>query len=230
MTEKLTCFLPCRAGSRRVVRKNIKPFAGFDFGLIQVKLRQLLAAELIDEVVLSTNDADILAFAESLNEPRLRLHKRVENLASSETSTDQLVAHALELIPDGHIIWTHVTSPFINEKHYDQVIRIYFDQLKKGYDSLMTTTAIYGFLWQDEQPMNYERSAEKWPRTQTLEAVHEVNSGAFLAHDTIYRELNDRIGERPYLCELGKFIGYDIDWPEDFMIAECMAEKGLAAV
>lgn len=213
-----------------MARKNIKPFAGFDSGLIQVKLRQLLSVEMIDEVVLSTNDADILAFAESLNEPRLLLHKRVENLASSETSTDQLVAHALELIPDGHILWTHVTSPFITEKHYDEVIRIYFDQLEKGYDSLMTTTAIHSFLWQDEEPMNYDRSAEKWPRTQTLKAVHEVNSGIFLAPSTIYRELDDRIGQRPYLYELNKVTSYDIDWPEDFIIAECIAEKGLAAI
>lgn len=229
MTEKVTCFLPCRAGSQRIVRKNIKPFAGFEFGLIQVKLHQLLSAELIDEVVLSTNDTDILAFAESLNEPQLRLHKRVENLAASETSTDQLVAHALDLIPGGHILWTHVTSPFITEKHYDRVIRVYFDQLEKGYDSLMTTTAIHAFLWQAGQPMNYDRSAEKWPRTQTLEPVHEVNSGAFLAPCTVYRELDDRIGQRPYLYELDRFTSYDIDWPEDFMIAECMAEKGLAA-
>ena len=65
MTDKVTCFLPCRAGSQRVVRKNIKPFAGYEHGLIQIKLRQLLASERIDEVVLTTNDADILYYAES---------------------------------------------------------------------------------------------------------------------------------------------------------------------
>lgn len=148
-------------------------------------------------------------------------------MSSSDTSTDQLVAHALELIPDGHILWTHVTSPFITEKHYDQIIRAYFDELARGYDSLMTTTAIHGFLWQDEKPMNYDRSVEKWPRTQTLKAVHEVNSGVFLASTSIYSNLDDRIGERPYLYELDKLTSLDIDWPEDFMIAECMAEKGL---
>lgn len=227
MTDKVTCFLPCRAGSQRVVRKNIKPFAGYENGLIQIKLRQLLAAEEIDEVVLTTNDADILAYAESLDESRLRLHRRVEELSSSATSTDQLVAHALELIPEGHILWTHVTSPFITAKHYDEVIRIYREQREQGYDSLMTTTAIHGFLWQDEQPMNYDRTIEKWPRTQTLAPVHEVNSGAFLAPADLYRELDDRIGRRPYLYAMDKFISFDIDWPEDFVIAECLVEKGL---
>ncbi|CAM3611261.1 cytidylyltransferase domain-containing protein [Halomonas lysinitropha] len=230
MTDKVTCFLPCRAGSQRVVRKNIKPFAGYEFGLIQVKLRQLLAAELIDEVVLTTNDADILAFAESLQEPRLRLHRRVEELSSGATSTDQLVAHAFDLIPEGHILWTHVTSPFITGKHYDQVIRVYFDQLHRGYDSLMTTTAIHGFLWQDQNPMNYDREIEKWPRTQTMKPVHEVNSGAFLAPADLYRDLDDRIGRRPYLYELDKFTSFDIDWFEDFVVAECLVEKGLVTI
>ena len=227
MTDKVTCFLPCRAGSQRVVRKNIKPFAGYEHGLIEIKLRQLLAAEGVDEVVLTTNDADILAYAESLDEPRLRLHRRVEALSSSATSTDQLVAHALELIPDGHILWTHVTSPFITAKHYDAVIRAYREQREQGYDSLMTTTAIHGFLWQDEQPLNYDRTIEKWPRTQTLPPVHEVNSGAFLAPADLYRELDDRIGRRPYLYAMDKFTSFDIDWPEDFVIAECLVEKGL---
>lgn len=227
MSNKVTCFLPCRAGSQRVVRKNIKPFASYEHGLIEIKLRQLLAAEGIDEVVLTTNDADILAYAESLDEPRLRLHRRVEELSSSATSTDQLVAHALELIPEGHILWTHVTSPFITAKHYDEVIQAYREQREQGYDSLMTTTGIHGFLWQDEQPMNYDRTIEKWPRTQTLAPVHEVNSGAFLAPAALYRELDDRIGRRPYLYAMDKFTSFDIDWPEDFVIAECLVEKGL---
>ena len=230
MTEKVSCFLPCRAGSQRVARKNIKPFAGYEHGLIQIKLRQLLASELIDEVVLSTNDADILAYAESLQDSRLRLHHRVDALACSVTSTDRLVAHALELIPEGHILWTHVTSPFITEKHYDQVVRVYLDQLHRSYDSLMTTTVIHGFLWQDEHPMNYDRSIEKWPRTQTLKPVHEINSGIFLASASIYRDLDDRIGQRPYLYELDKFTSFDIDWPEDFVIAECLVERDLVTL
>lgn len=227
MTEKVTSFLPCRAGSQRVVRKNIKPFASYKHGLIEIKLHQLLAAEGIDEVVLTTNDADLLAYAESLDEPRLRLHRRAEELSSSATSTDQLVAHALELIPEGHILWTHVTSPFITAAHYDDVIRAYWEKREQGYDSLMTTTANHGFLWQDEQPMNYDRTIEKWPRTQTLAPVHEVNSGAFLAPADLYRELDDRIGRRPYLYLMDKFTSFDIDWPEDFVIAECLVEKGL---
>ena len=230
MNEKITCFLPCRKGSQRVLRKNIKPFAGAAFGLIEVKLKQLLSSRLIDEVLLSTNDEEIMDYVDSLNEERLKVYQREEALASSETSTDQLVDYALSLIPQGDILWTHVTSPFITGECYDEIIRCYQVKRKEGYDSLMTTTELHGFLWQEGKPMNYDRQIEKWPRTQTLKPVHEVNSGVFLAPAEVYKHQDDRIGQRPYLYTLDKLIGYDIDWPEDFVIAECMAEKRLVVL
>lgn len=225
--EKTTCFLPCRKGSERIPNKNIKPFGGHNFGLIEIKLNQLLEADAIDAIVLSTNDDSILDYASSLQNGKIKLHKRREDLSSSQTSTDQLVAHALELIGQGNILWTHVTSPFLTANHYNEIVQVHNDKLLEGYDSLMTTNLLHGFLWQHGEAMNYDRSVEKWPRTQTLAPVHEVNSGVFLAHASIYRELDDRIGRRPYLHPLGKLVSHDIDWPEDFTIAECLVEKGL---
>jgi CMP-N-acetylneuraminic acid synthetase len=230
MTTKVTCFLPCRRGSQRVPRKNIKPFAKYESGLVELKLSQLDQAKEIDEIVLSTNDTDILEYASTLNFPKLRVHQRADVLASSTTSTDALVAHALDLIPEGEILWTHVTSPFINAQYYDEVVRSYREKLAVGYDSLMTVTELYGFLWQHGHPMNYDRHHEKWPRTQTLTPIHEVNSGVFLASNKVYRDLNDRIGEHPYLHVLDKLVSHDIDWFEDFVVAECMVEKGLVSL
>ncbi|WOI38075.1 acylneuraminate cytidylyltransferase family protein [Alteromonas sp. CI.11.F.A3] len=227
MMNKVTCFLPCRRGSQRVAKKNIKPFAGFNFGLIEVKLKQLLETPNIDEVVLSTNDAEILAYVERFNTKNLRIHCRADELSSSDTSTDELVAHALDLIPDGHILWTHVTSPFINSEIYSDIIEKYKMVLESGNDSLMTTTKIHGFLWKNGEPLNYCRETEKWPRTQTIDPVDEVNSGAFLASSRIYKELGDRIGNKPYLYNLDRLTSHDIDWPEDFVIAECMVKEGI---
>ncbi len=190
----------------------------------------MLGSEAIDEVVLSTDDAEILGYGDSLNEPRLRIHRRIESLSSNTTSTDQLVAHVLDLVSEGHVLWTHVTSPFITAKHYDEIIRAYLEMRGVGYDSLMTTTEIHGFLWMDGRPINYDRNDEKRPRTQTLDAVHEINSGAFIASVDVYRELNERIGRRPYLYAMEKLEGFDIDWPEDLMIAECLLKNALVKI
>jgi len=224
----ITAFLPCRKGSQRVPKKNIKPFAGYDFGLIQIKLQQLIDAKNINKILLSTNDTEILDYASSLNNSKIVCHHRSEYLATSETSTDGLVGHALDLIPEGHILWTHVTSPFVNGQLYDHIIAKYKTVLHEGYDSLMTTNLIHGFIWNDNQPINYDRSKEKWPRTQTLEPLHEVNSAVFLSTCTNYQKLNDRIGNKPFLFPLDKIQGFDIDWEDDFEIAQAIVKTGLS--
>lgn len=220
-------FLPCRAGSERVPKKNIKPFSIFKNGLIEVKLKQLIGCSLIDKIILSTNDIEILDYANSLKNDKISTHQRESSLCSSTTSTDELVAHAISLIPKGHILWTHVTSPFINSTVYEEIILNYYQSLANGYDSLMTITELRAFLWQNDEPYNYDRTKEKWPRTQTIKPIQEINSGAFLASADIYRKCNDRIGTKPLLYPLERLISHDIDWPDDFILAESIADKGI---
>jgi len=94
----------------------------------------------------------------------------------------------------------------------------------------MTTNLIHGFLWNEQGPINYDRTKEKWPRTQTIEPIHEINSAVFLANSRIYEKLNDRIGNNPYLYPLDKIRGFDIDWEDDFKIAEAMRIAKVAQV
>lgn len=201
-------------------RKNIKPFGPFPHGLIEIKLKQLLGAANIDHIILSTNDQEIVDFAQSLAEEKIAIHWRVDELASSQTSTDELVGHALELVGEGHILWTHVTSPFVTSYLYDDMALKYSKALEAGYDSLMSVTPLHGFLWNDAGPINYDRMVEKWPRTQTMAPVYEINSAAFIAHAAIYQRYNDRIGARPFLYQMSKISALDIDWDEDFQLAE----------
>lgn len=226
----VTCFLPCRKGSERVENKNIRPFGGFENGLIEIKLKQLNEVEEINKVVLTTNDEEIIKFASTLNMGKLIIHRRSEDLSSSQTSTDDLVVLASMLIPDGHILWTHVTSPFLTSEVYSNLIQDYKRSLVKGYDSLMTTSVIQSFMWDENGPINYDRNKEKWPRTQTLPELHEINSGAFLASTEVYNKYNDRIGKQVKLFPLNKIQGHDIDWPDDFLIAESFLKANVGTV
>lgn len=226
----LTCFLPCRSGSERVKNKNIRPFAGYEHGLIEIKLKQLSNVDEIDKIILSTNDIEIINFSKSLNLQKLVIHERDNSLCSSKTSTDEIIKLVGGLVKEGHILWTHVTSPFINSEMYSDIINSYEKSLSEGYDSLMTTSEIRSFVWNEEGPINYNREIEKWPRTQTLPILHEVNSGAFLTHSDIYRKNIDRIGNKVKLYPLSKISGHDIDWPEDFVIAESLLNEKLGII
>ena len=72
----------------------------------------------------------------------------------------------------------------------------------------------------DGEPFNYELS--NIPRTQDLPALYEETSGFYIYRKEVMSELHRRIGEKPYIVEVGEIEGIDIDEPEDFMIADAV--------
>ena len=225
MSEAVNVFLPMRAGSERVPEKNTKSFAGVEGGLCSIKLKQLLDSHLIEKIFVSTNDPEVVNISKSFNSNRIEVIPRPNELASSSASTDDLIKYVPDIMPDGHILWTHVTSPFLDADIYNQIIEAYFQNIGQN-DSLMTVTMLQKFVWNDTSPINYDQSVEKWPRTQTIKPLWEINSGAFIATRKNYIERRDRIGLRPYLFQLNGEIAFDIDWLSDFKMAEVIYQSG----
>jgi CMP-N-acetylneuraminic acid synthetase len=222
--NKVIAFLPCRQGSQRVKNKNIKPFSGVEGGLIYIKLSQLLQVKEIKQIIVSTNDTKVKQIANSFQTTKIIIDDRPEKLASSTTSTDELIKYVPDIIKSGTVLWTHVTSPFVDEKIYKKAIDSYFSNFDK-FDSLMSVTKLQKFLWNENEPINYDRGVEKWPRTQTIKPVYEVNSGVFIANIDIYGIYNDRVGRSPFLFEMNEKVAFDIDWESDFEIAEILWSK-----
>lgn len=222
--REVVAFLPMRKGSQRVKNKNIKDFSGIKGGLTFIKISQLLKSQRIDRIMVSTNDEEVKNIALSFNDAKIIIDDRPEHLASSDTSTDDLVKYVPSIINNSIVLWTHVTSPFVTEKLYDEMIEKYLHSLDQ-FDSLMSVTKMQKFLWNKNEPINYNKKEEKWPRTQTIEPIYEVNSGAFIADIEVYKNLNDRVGNKPYLYELSDKESFDIDWEDDFEIAEILWSK-----
>lgn len=223
--NEITVFLPCRAGSERVPHKNTRPFAGLEDGLLGIKLRQLEQVKSVHRVILDSNDEVVLEKAlrkqkQWTGSCELIVQERPDELGTSQTMTDTLIKYALDFISDGHLMWTHVTSPFLDARIYEQAIASYKVCLLKGHDSLMSVNRLQTFLWDHNGPLNYARSPLRWPRTQDLKSVFEVNSGVFMVSAQVAQRLEDRIGEHPFLFELSHDQAFDIDWPADFDMAE----------
>ncbi|WP_028981494.1 cytidylyltransferase domain-containing protein [Sporocytophaga myxococcoides] len=219
-TNKVTVFLPCRAGSQRVVKKNIKDFANIKGGLTRIKIEQLLNMKSLETLIVSTDDEEVKEIARSFKDSKVLIDDRPAHLASSSTSTDELINYVPQIINEGIVLWTHVTSPFIDAEDYDLFLSKYFEGLENGYDSLMTVNKIHKFLWNESGSVNYDRTLEKWPRTQTLPPLFEINSGAFIADIDIYLNMKDRIGKNPLMLEIDELKAFDIDWELNFKTAE----------
>lgn len=230
MNEKpiVSFFLPVRKGSQRVLNKSTRPFADLPGGLLELKLRQLLSSQYLHEIVLSTNDEEAIRIASSIADPtnKIRIERRPDYLCVDTTALSDLIQYVPSIIQEGHILWGHVTTPFVLGGDYDQVIEQYWKELERGHDSLLSVSAFQNFLLNSEgRVFNSDSSEFKWPRTQDLPTLYEVNHAVFMAPRNIYIEKNNRLGANPALYKMDKIKSWDIDWEDDFTMAEAIYEK-----
>lgn len=221
---KIAFFLPARKGSQRVKNKNTRPFAGIEGGLLANKLEQLLATELVDEIVLSTNDEECLRIGRKYAErsPRLRVVERPDELCLDSTNLQDLICYVPTITDAEHILWGHVTTPLADAKCYDAAVESYFEALDEGCDSLVGVTELKNFLLDGEGRLINNTTELAWPRTQDLAPLYEINHAVFLAPREVYVERRNRLGVCPRLHVMDKIASMDIDWEEDFVIAEAL--------
>jgi CMP-N-acetylneuraminic acid synthetase len=222
-------FLPTRKGSQRIKNKNTRPFSCIEGGLVEIKLNQLLSVNKIDKIILSTNDEGTIKVAKKLdpNLKKIKIDVRPEALCSSTTRVEDLINYIPTVVKAEHIFWAHATAPFTEKEDYEKAIDKYFNILEAGYDSLMSVTKLQQFLWSEtkNEMINYNRKVNKWPNTQDLEPLYEINHAFYISSRNNYLNFSDRIGEKPFLYELDRIKSFDIDWEDDFIIAEAIYDK-----
>lgn len=221
----ITAFIPCKKSSERVPNKNTKRFGEYSFGLIEMKIKQLLLVGEVTTILVSTNDTNILNFVRALDNPKIIGVKREPHLCSNQTHLEDLVCHACSLI-DGDILWTHVTAPFLSPKTYSNMIESYKGNVIKGYDSLLTVLPVRTHLISNKGAVNYDSSINKCPPTQTLPNIVQVTHGAFLASKQVMLDHSDRVGSNPFFYKLNQIQSLDIDWPNDFELCNSIELAG----
>lgn len=224
MKPKTAFFLPARKGSQRVKNKNTRPFAGIEGGLLANKLQQLTETERIDEIILSTNDEECLRIGEQYAArcEKLRVVRRPDRLCLDTTDLQDLIGYVPEVTEAEHILWGHVTTPLAGAAEYDAAVEKYFAALDDGFDSLVGVTELKNFLLDADGRLVNNTTPLPWPRTQDLAPLYEINHTVFLAPRTVYVEQRNRLGRRPKLHIMDRISSLDIDWEEDFKIAESM--------
>lgn len=84
-------IIPARGGSRRIPRKNLKPFFGKPIMVWSIEIAR--ASGLFDFIVVSSEDDEILSTAAAAQALTLR---RPRDLADDEVGTQEVARHALQ--------------------------------------------------------------------------------------------------------------------------------------
>ena len=73
VSRVVKAFLPMRAGSERVPKKNIRNFANVEGGLCKIKLEQLISCDAVEEIFVSTDDAKVFEICRSMSSRKIKL-------------------------------------------------------------------------------------------------------------------------------------------------------------
>lgn len=225
--SSIAFFLPTRTGSKRVINKNTRKFANFEGGLFELKLSQLTKSSLISEIIISTNDVECVEIAQRFEklDSRISIVRRPEHLCLDSTNLTDLIEYVPSITDCDHILWGHTTTPMVDASIYDKAILEYLKGLKKDKDSLVSVVKLQNFLLNQQGQVINNTTSIQWPRTQDLEPVFEINHAIFLSNRYNYLTNKNRIGAYPILFEMDKIHSIDVDWEEDFLIAEALYEK-----
>lgn len=209
---KTVAIVPMKLNNRRLPQKNTKPFTNGK-PLCYYILSTLLTVEGVDDVYVYCSNPDIRVFLPS----GVKYLFRSESLDQDTTSITEVLACFAKEVPADIYVMTHTTAPFISKESIEKGL----NAVKSNeYDSSFSAKKLQDFLWKDGLPFNYEPTSI--PRTQDLPTLFEETSGFYIYKHDVMAKLHRRIGDKPFIVEVGEIESVDIDEPEDFMIADAI--------
>ena len=209
---KIVAIVPMKLNNQRLPQKNTKSFTN-GMPLCYYILSTLLQIKEIDDVYVYCSNPDIKEFIPE----GVKYLKRSELLDQDSTKMNEVLRCFSEEVPADIYVMTHTTAPFISAES----IRKGLKAVESGkYDSSFAAKKLQDFLWKDGEPFNYE--LDSIPRTQDLPTLYEETSGFYIYCSKVMTEFGRRIGDKPYIVEVGEIESTDIDEEEDFMIADAI--------
>lgn len=209
---KIVAVVPMKLNNRRLPQKNTKRFTNGE-PLCYYILSTLLTIPEIRDVYVYCSNPDICEFIPE----GVKYLRRSESLDQDTTKMNEVLKAFAADVPADVYVMTHTTAPFITA---DSICKGLTEVVSGKYDSSFAVKKLQDFLWADGKPFNYE--LDNIPRTQDLPPLYEETSGFYIYQKDVMTELNRRIGNKPYIVEVGEIESIDIDEPEDFIIADAV--------
>ena len=209
---KIVAVVPMKLNNRRLPQKNTKTFTNGK-PLCHYILSTLKTIQMIDEIYVYCSNPDIREFIPD----GVKYLKRSEMLDLDTTKMNEVLNSFASEVPADVYIMTHTTAPFIKAESISKGLNAV---LSEKYDSSFAAKKLQDFLWKDGTPFNYQ--LDNIPRTQDLPPLYEETSGFYIYRSDVIKQLNRRIGDKPYIVEVGEIESIDIDEAEDFIIADAI--------
>jgi CMP-N-acetylneuraminic acid synthetase len=212
MKKSICALIAVRAGSKRVINKNVRSFA--KKSLLEIKIESIKKVDEIQEVYVSSDDDYMLKIAKNLGAIPI---KRPNYYASDLVPMSEVYVHMAENLKCDHIAYLNVTSPLLSTNTLRSCVEMY-NNMSNSYDSLATVNVIREYMWLDGKAINYD--PKNHPRSQDLPEIHGLNFAACILPRLKMIEKRNIIGDNFYKFVTSQEESIDIDTMLDFKIAE----------
>src|SRR3989338_3665961 len=227
--QKIVAIIPARGGSKSIPKKNIIVFCGGP--LLAWTIRQARAAKLVDEVYVSTDDAQIAKVA---RQSGAKVIVRPKSISGDKATSESALAHAIEQIvlrgrvKPKYIVFLQATSPLRESSDIDNAVRTIE---KKRADSLFSGAKIGDFyIWKDLngklQSINYNYKNRK--TRQAYGEQYVENGSIYVFQPEVLFKHNNRFGKKIAVSEMEFWKSFEIDEPKDLEFCKILFKaKGL---
>ncbi|MEV7006891.1 N-acetylneuraminate synthase family protein [Streptosporangium sp. NPDC051022] len=213
---RVLAVVPARGGSAGVPLKNLAAVGGIP--LVARAVKACLRAELIDEVVVSTDHAGI---AEAARDAGATVIERPEELSGAKASSESAVLHVLDHLSDipDVVLLVQCTSAFIDPSDLDSAIVKVLDGTA---DVVFSGLETHEFLWSAAGTgINHDPASR--PRRQDREADFRETGAFYVMRTEGLREHGHRFFGAVAVQPVPSRHAIEVDTPEDLEIVRALA-------
>lgn len=231
---KIVAIIPARGGSKRVLRKNIRPLAGNP--LLHYAIAPALENAYVDRVIVSSDDDEIMAVARELGaEVPFR---RPTELATDSASGRQVLQHALrwlenedDFVPD-FVLNLQCTTPFKTSADISGVVEKWLETGADSVRSMSLCSGVHHPYWMFSQgedglmvPFIEGISIDTYYRSQLLPPAYRLNGVVDGIRRSVVMDHEHHYGSSMAMVEIPEERSLDIDTEMEFRFAEFLMEQ-----
>lgn len=205
-------MIPIKLNNERVPGKNIKKFED-GTPLMSLIQKACLGAKKIDEVYVYCSNPNVKDYLEE----GVKYLQRPDFLDTNKVNCNDIIREFMKEVDADIYVVSHATGPFTQSKSIDACV----EAVASGdYDSAFLARRLQEFLWCNGTAMNFD--IQHFPRTQDLDPIYSEAPGAYVFSKDTFKKYDRRVGMHPYIHEISEIESRDIDYPEDFDIANAI--------
>jgi CMP-N-acetylneuraminic acid synthetase len=219
---KVIAFIPYwgdyALNTEHAIERNTINIAGKS--LINMTVDTINKVECIQDVVVYASDDSILSSFDL--GAKCGFIARKKYLDSNKTTIEEIIRNFLLDSDADIVVLIHPKSPFL--KH-DTIQDCVDKVVSLNYDSAFTVNSIKKLAWFKGESINYSLR-KNIPVSVDIEPILIETSSVYVFTRDVFENTGSRIGEKPYMKEIGTFEGLEINTKEDFQMAELIVNSG----